>query len=64
MRSLAGGLSWEDRKPGSQHDCHTLATHALAPGRVYETAGGRYAETRDGSTTWHGDDAGLSSKNP
>jgi hypothetical protein len=59
MRSLDGGLSWEDRKPGSQHDSHTLATHALAPGRVYETAGGGYAETLDGGTTWHGDDAGL-----
>jgi hypothetical protein len=59
MRSLDRGQSWEDRKPGSQHDTHALATHRLAPGRVYETAGGGYAESRDGGATWAGDDAGL-----
>jgi len=40
MRSLDGGLTWEDRKPGAQRDGHTLRTHKLAPGRVYEAAGG------------------------
>ena len=59
MRSLDAGLTWEDRKPGSQHDAHTLATHRLAPGRVYEAAGGGYAESHDGGATWRGDDAGL-----
>ncbi|HEY3109900.1 MAG TPA: hypothetical protein VGL23_14155 [Chloroflexota bacterium] len=59
MRSLDGGLSWEDRKPGSQHDAHTLATHPDAPGRLYEAAGGGFAETRDGGQSWRGHDAGL-----
>jgi hypothetical protein len=59
MRSLDGGLTWEDRKPGSQHDAHVLRTHPSAPGRVYEVAGGGYAESRDGGTTWTGVDAGL-----
>src|SRR5262249_43332054 len=53
------GESWEDRKPGSQHDAHTLVTHPGAPGRVYEAAGGGFAETRDGGDSWRGHDAGL-----
>jgi photosystem II stability/assembly factor-like uncharacterized protein len=59
MRSLDGGLSWEDRKPGSQHDAHVLRTHPAAPGRVYEVAGGGFAESRDGGATWTGFDIGL-----
>ncbi|MEZ4736457.1 MAG: hypothetical protein R3E79_55935 [Caldilineaceae bacterium] len=58
MRSLDGGATWEDRKPGSQHDCHTLRTHPLAPGVIYEAAGGGFAESHDGGATWHGDDSG------
>jgi hypothetical protein len=60
MRSVDGGQTWEDRKPGSQPDSHTLRAHRLAPGRVYEAAGGGYAESEDGGVTWHGEDAGLS----
>lgn len=59
MRSLDGGQSWEDRKPGSQFDSHTLRTPRLAPGYVYEAAGGGFAESFDGGTTWQGDDSGL-----
>jgi hypothetical protein len=59
MRSLDGGATWEDRKPNSQHDSHTLATHLAAPGRVYEAAGGGYAESADGGATWRRDDAGM-----
>jgi photosystem II stability/assembly factor-like uncharacterized protein len=59
MRSLDGGQSWEDRKPGSQHDCHTLRTHPLAPGLVYEAAGGGFAESHDGGNSWRGFDDGL-----
>lgn len=59
MRSLDAGLTWEDRKPGAQPDSHTLGTHRLAPGRVYEAAGGGYAESRDGGAVWAGHDAGL-----
>jgi photosystem II stability/assembly factor-like uncharacterized protein len=59
MRSLDGGRTWEDRKPGSQHDAHTLASHPEAPGRLYEAAGGGFAETRDGGESWQGQDTGL-----
>lgn len=59
MRSLDGGLTWEDRKPRSQHDAHTLAVHPLAPGRVYEAAGGGYAESLDGGAVWRRVDRGL-----
>jgi hypothetical protein len=59
MRSQDAGLTWEDRKPGSQYDAHTLRTHRLAPGRVYEAAGGGYAESRDGGASWQRFDEGL-----
>ena len=59
LRSLDDGVTWEDRKPGSEHDAHTLRTHRLAPGRVYEAAGGGYAETFDGGDTWMPFDEGL-----
>ncbi len=59
LRSLDDGLTWEDRKPGSEHDSHTLRTHRLAPGRIYEAAGGGYAETFDGGTNWQPFDEGL-----
>ena len=59
MRSLDAGETWEDRKPGSQHDAHTLRTHTAAPGHVYEAAGGGFAESHDGGATWQGFDSGL-----
>jgi photosystem II stability/assembly factor-like uncharacterized protein len=59
MRSLDGGQTWEDRKPEGQHDAHTLRTHPLAPGRVYEAAGGGYAQSFDAGATWRREDAGL-----
>jgi photosystem II stability/assembly factor-like uncharacterized protein len=59
MRSLDGGLTWEDRKSGGQHDCHTLAMHRQAPDRVYEAAGGGYAESVDGGSSWQRLDDGL-----
>jgi photosystem II stability/assembly factor-like uncharacterized protein len=59
MRSLDGGLTWEDRKPGGQHDAHHLRTHPLASGRVYESAGGGYAESHDGGESWMRLDEGL-----
>ena len=58
MRSLDGGDTWEDRKPNSQYDCHTLSTHPQAPGLLYEAAGGGFAESRDGGATWQRDDSG------
>jgi len=59
MRSLDNGLTWEDRKPNSQYDSHTLRAPRLAPDHLYEAAGGGFAETLDGGITWQRDDAGL-----
>lgn len=59
MRSLDRGKTWEDRKPNSQFDCHSLTMHEKAPGRVYEAAGGGYAETQDGGETWQTINDGL-----
>jgi hypothetical protein len=46
MRSLDKGRTWEDYKPASQRDGHTLAMHPRAPGRIYEAAGGEAAVFR------------------
>jgi photosystem II stability/assembly factor-like uncharacterized protein len=59
MRTLDGGRTWEDRKPEGQHDAHTLRTHPRAPGRIYEAAGGGYAESYDAGASWRRDDVGL-----
>lgn len=59
MRSRDGGATWEDRKPGSYHDSHALATHAKAPGRVYEAAGDGVALSDDGGGSWLPVDAGM-----
>ncbi len=40
MCSRDYGQTWEDHHPSAQIDGHWLATHRLAPGRVYEAAGG------------------------
>ncbi len=60
MKSEDKGRSWEDRKSGSQYDCHTLATHPRIPGRLYEAAGGGYAESTDSGATWQTFNEGLS----
>ena len=59
MRSRDGGATWEDRKPGAYHDAHAILTHPLAPGRVYEAAGGGVARSDDAGDTWTSADAGL-----
>ena len=58
MRSVDGGATWEDHKVQAQADCHTLRTHPLAPGLLYEAAGGGFAESHDGGATWQRDDTG------
>ncbi|HUS14567.1 MAG TPA: sialidase family protein, partial [Chloroflexia bacterium] len=66
VRSPDGGTTWEDRVPAGPIDSHTLATHPLAPGRLYAAAGegfGRaglgYAESPDEGATWTHPDEGL-----
>ncbi|MDQ4100266.1 MAG: hypothetical protein M3121_07185, partial [Chloroflexota bacterium] len=59
MVTRDGGATWEDRKPGSQHDAHAIATHPAAPGRVYEAAGGGVAVSDDAGVTWRPADEGM-----
>ena len=59
MTSRDGGVTWEDRKPGSLYDSHALATHPLARDHVYEAAGGGIALSIDAGRTWRGADAGM-----
>lgn len=59
MVSRDGGTTWEDRKPGLYHDCHSLATHQAAPDRVYLAAGGGVAWSQDAGVSWVKADEGL-----
>src|SRR5699024_259233 len=59
MRSLDNGQTWEDRKEHSQHDCHSLTMHPTEKNRIYEAAGGGFAESSDGGKTWETKNDGL-----
>jgi photosystem II stability/assembly factor-like uncharacterized protein len=59
MRSIDGGATWEDRKPGSYHDSHCIRTHPTDSTRVYEAAGGGVAASQDAGDTWNPVDEGL-----
>jgi photosystem II stability/assembly factor-like uncharacterized protein len=59
MVTRDGGATWEDRKPGSQHDAHAIATHPATPDRVYEAAGGGVAFSADTGATWRPMDEGM-----
>jgi hypothetical protein len=59
IQSLDGGATWLDRVPDGPFDTHTLASHHLAPGRLYAAAGDGfmragdgYAESDDRGETW------------
>jgi photosystem II stability/assembly factor-like uncharacterized protein len=52
IRSLDGGESWIDHNPQAHSDAHELATHSLAPARIYEAAGQGIARSEDGGETW------------
>lgn len=59
MQSNDKGQTWQDRKKGSQYDCHTLTMTPLAKDRIYEAAGGGFAESTDGGLTWQTINHGL-----
>lgn len=59
MKSVDQGRTWEDRKVGSQFDSHELTMTKQAKGRIYEAAGGGYAESLDGGETWQTINEGL-----
>jgi photosystem II stability/assembly factor-like uncharacterized protein len=58
MRSLDGGESWEDHRPGAQRDVHSLAWHPSVPGWSYEAGGGGAAFSDDSGETWQAADDG------
>jgi photosystem II stability/assembly factor-like uncharacterized protein len=66
VRSLDGGQTWEDRKPGSPFDTHTLVMPRLIPNRLYSAAGDGFmrpgdgfVQSDDGGDTWYRPDEGL-----
>lgn len=66
VRSLDGGETWEDRKPGGPFDTHTLIMHRLAPNRLYSAAGdgfmrpgNGFVRSDDGGDSWYRPDEGL-----
>ncbi len=66
LRSLDGGQTWEDRKPGGPFDTHTLIMHRLAPDRLYSAAGDGFMQpgngfvvSEDGGETWYRPGMGL-----
>ncbi|WP_227002529.1 WD40/YVTN/BNR-like repeat-containing protein [Salicibibacter kimchii] len=63
MKSEDKGAHWEDRKPNSQYESHALMTHPRVPGRIYEAAGGGYAESFDAGNTWQTVNNGLDTYN-
>ncbi|MFD1511760.1 WD40/YVTN/BNR-like repeat-containing protein [Halomarina rubra] len=59
VQTFDRGETWEDKVETSRFDNHSLATHPLAPDRVYSAAGDGYAESHDRGATWQYPQAGL-----
>jgi photosystem II stability/assembly factor-like uncharacterized protein len=58
MRSMDGGESWADHRPGAQPDVHSLAWHPQVSRFAYEAGGGGSAWSRDAGDTWRRADEG------
>jgi photosystem II stability/assembly factor-like uncharacterized protein len=58
MRTLDGGQTWQDHRPGAQRDVHSLAWHPQAAGRAYEAGGGGAASSSDWGESWQPADEG------
>jgi len=58
MRSTDGGETWQDQRPGSQPDVHSLTWHPQVEGWAYEAGGGGAASSEDGGDTWEPADDG------
>ena len=59
MRSIDGGGTWQDHRPGAQRDVHSLAWHPGTAARAYEAGGGGAAWSDDGGESWRAADSGL-----
>lgn len=53
------GETWEDRRPTTRRDVHSMTTHPEAPGYAWVAAGDGYAETSDGGRSWKTPQDGL-----
>jgi photosystem II stability/assembly factor-like uncharacterized protein len=58
MRSVDGGETWQDHRPGAQRDVHSLAWHPRVAGRAYEAGGGGAAASTDWGESWQAADEG------
>jgi photosystem II stability/assembly factor-like uncharacterized protein len=58
MRSTDGGETWQDQRPGSQPDVHSLAWHPRVEGHAYEAGGGGAAWSEDWGDSWRPADEG------
>jgi photosystem II stability/assembly factor-like uncharacterized protein len=52
VQSHDGGRTWIDRVEQGPYDTHTLATHSMAPRRLYSSAGDGYFESFDYGESW------------
>ena len=52
VQSHDGGNTWIDRVEQGPYDTHTLATHPMAPRRLYSSAGDGYFESFDYGESW------------
>ena len=52
VQSHDGGRTWIDRVEQGPYDTHTLATHPMAPKRLYSSAGDGYFESFDYGESW------------
>jgi len=59
VRSVDGGRTWADRRPGGPFDTHTLGLPSQLPGRIYSAAGDGFVESRDAGDTWERPSVGL-----
>src|SRR5919201_102941 len=59
VKSHDGGRTWIDRAVHGPYDTHTLATHSMAPKRLYSSAGDGYFESFDYGESWTKPTAGL-----
>src|ERR671911_230494 len=53
VQSRDGGRTWIDRVEQGPYDTHTLATHPMAPKRIYSSAGDGYFESFDYGESWN-----------
>jgi len=59
LRSIDGGETWQDQRPGAQPDCHSLCAHPEAPELIYEAGGGGFARSTDFGDSWESVDGGM-----